>query len=42
MDDGRIIEHIEHDSLMAARGVYHGMVMRQMEKHTPELAPTWR
>ena len=42
MEDGRIIERGTHDSLMAARGVYHSMVMRQMESETPELAPTWR
>ena len=42
MDDGRIIERGTHDSLMAARGVYHGVVMRQMESDTPELSPTWR
>ena len=42
MEDGRIIERGTHESLMAARGVYHSMVMRQMESETPELAPTWR
>jgi ATP-binding cassette, subfamily B, bacterial len=42
MEDGRIIERGTHDTLMAARGVYHSMVMRQMESETPELAPTWR
>jgi len=40
MDDGRIIERGTHESLMAARGVYHSMVLRQMERDTPELAPT--
>jgi ATP-binding cassette subfamily B protein/subfamily B ATP-binding cassette protein MsbA len=42
MEDGRIIERGTHDSLMAAHGVYHSMVLRQMESDTPELAPTWR
>jgi ATP-binding cassette subfamily B protein/subfamily B ATP-binding cassette protein MsbA len=42
MDDGRIIERGTHESLMAARGVYHSMVLRQMERDTPELAPTWQ
>jgi ATP-binding cassette subfamily B protein/subfamily B ATP-binding cassette protein MsbA len=42
MEDGRIIERGTHDALMAARGVYHSMVVRQMESDTPELAPTWR
>jgi len=41
MEEGRIIERGTHDTLMAARGVYHSMVMRQMERDTPELAPTW-
>jgi ATP-binding cassette subfamily B protein len=31
MDDGRIVERGTHEELMAARGVYHGMVVRQME-----------
>jgi ATP-binding cassette subfamily B protein/subfamily B ATP-binding cassette protein MsbA len=42
MEDGRIIERGTHEALMAARGVYHGMVVRQMESDTPELAPTWQ
>jgi ABC-type multidrug transport system fused ATPase/permease subunit len=31
MEDGRVIERGTHESLMAARGVYHRMVLRQME-----------
>ena len=31
LEEGRIVEHGTHDQLMAARGVYHGMVLRQME-----------
>ena len=30
MEDGEIVERGTHDTLMAARGAYHGMVMRQM------------
>jgi ATP-binding cassette subfamily B protein/subfamily B ATP-binding cassette protein MsbA len=30
MEDGEIVERGTHDALMAARGAYHGMVMRQM------------
>ncbi len=33
MEDGRIIERGTHVELMAARGTYHEMVMRQMESH---------
>ncbi len=31
MEDGRIIERGTHEQLMAARGAYHAMVLRQME-----------
>jgi ATP-binding cassette subfamily B protein/subfamily B ATP-binding cassette protein MsbA len=33
MDDGRIVERGTHSELMAARGLYHEMVVRQMESH---------
>ena len=33
LSEGRIIERGTHTELMAARGAYHGMVMRQMESH---------
>jgi ATP-binding cassette subfamily B protein/subfamily B ATP-binding cassette protein MsbA len=33
MEDGRVIERGTHEQLMAARGAYHGMVIRQMESH---------
>jgi ATP-binding cassette subfamily B protein len=31
MEEGRVIERGTHEQLMEARGVYHGMVRRQME-----------
>jgi ATP-binding cassette, subfamily B, bacterial len=31
LEEGRIVERGTHDDLMTARGVYHSMVMRQME-----------
>jgi ATP-binding cassette, subfamily B, bacterial len=31
MEDGRVIERGTHEELMAARGTYHAMVLRQME-----------
>ena len=33
MEDGRVIERGKHEDLMAARGVYHEMVVRQMQSH---------
>jgi ABC-type multidrug transport system fused ATPase/permease subunit len=30
LEDGRIIERGTHETLMAARGMYHKMVVRQM------------
>jgi ATP-binding cassette subfamily B protein/subfamily B ATP-binding cassette protein MsbA len=33
MDDGQVVERGTHEELMAARGLYHGMVLRQMESH---------
>ncbi|HUI55118.1 MAG TPA: ABC transporter ATP-binding protein [Bryobacteraceae bacterium] len=36
MEDGRIIERGTHQELMTARGVYHDMVVRQMEAHGHE------
>jgi ATP-binding cassette subfamily B protein/subfamily B ATP-binding cassette protein MsbA len=33
MDDGRIVERGTHAELMAARGLYYEMVVRQMESH---------
>jgi len=36
MEDGRVIERGTHGELMAAQGVYHAMVVRQMESHRQE------
>jgi ATP-binding cassette subfamily B protein/subfamily B ATP-binding cassette protein MsbA len=36
MEDGAVIERGTHDSLMAARGAYYEMVMRQMMSNEPE------
>jgi len=33
MEDGRVIERGTHRDLMSARGIYHDMVVRQMESH---------
>jgi ABC-type multidrug transport system fused ATPase/permease subunit len=42
MEDGRVIERGSHEELMNARGVYHGMVMRQMESHEEKVEDAWR
>lgn len=42
MEEGRIIERGTHDSLMAARGIYHDMVVRQMESHGDAARDLWR
>jgi ATP-binding cassette subfamily B protein len=42
MEDGRVIEQGTHDELMAARGVYSGMVKRQMASHSDHLEETWQ
>jgi ATP-binding cassette subfamily B protein/subfamily B ATP-binding cassette protein MsbA len=36
MEEGRIVERGTHEDLMRARGVYHDMVVRQMESHGHE------
>jgi ATP-binding cassette subfamily B protein/subfamily B ATP-binding cassette protein MsbA len=36
MDEGRIVERGTHEELMAARGTYYEMVMRQMTAHADE------
>jgi ATP-binding cassette subfamily B protein len=42
MEEGRIIERGTHESLMGARGIYHDMVVRQMESHGYEGDPVLR
>jgi ABC-type multidrug transport system fused ATPase/permease subunit len=42
MEDGRIIERGTHEELMARRGVYHAMVMRQMASHEETVDTAWQ
>jgi ATP-binding cassette subfamily B protein/subfamily B ATP-binding cassette protein MsbA len=42
MEDGRVIERGTHDDLMAARGVYYDMVVRQMESSGQPAEPLLR
>ena len=42
MEDGRIIERGTHEDLMAARGAYHSMVLRQMESAVETGDAVWR
>jgi len=41
MEEGRIIERGIHEELVAARGVYHDMVRRQMESAGEDVAAPW-
>jgi ATP-binding cassette subfamily B protein/subfamily B ATP-binding cassette protein MsbA len=41
MEDGRIVERGDHDELMAARGGYFDMVVRQMESHHQDGQTAW-
>ncbi|KAF0177051.1 MAG: ATP-binding cassette subfamily B bacterial MsbA [Limisphaerales bacterium] len=42
MEEGRVTERGTHEELMAARGAYHGMVLRQMESHRQDGDEVWR
>ena len=42
MEDGRVTERGSHEELMNARGVYYGMVVRQMESHGENVEEGWR
>ena len=42
MEDGRIIERGTHAELMARRGVYHAMVVRQMTAHDGDAGVTFK
>jgi ATP-binding cassette subfamily B protein/subfamily B ATP-binding cassette protein MsbA len=39
MENGRIVERGTHEELMARRGIYHSMVVRQMASHGQESDP---
>ena len=39
MEDGRVTERGTHDELMAARGAYHEMVVRQAASHQDDAGP---
>ena len=41
MDDRRVVEWGTHEELMAAGGIYHGMVRRQMSSHDPNAEGEW-
>jgi len=41
MEDGRVIERGSHDELMARRGMYHAMVLRQMASHEETVDTAW-
>ncbi len=38
LEDGRVVERGTHEELMASRGLYHGMVVRQMESHRDDVS----
>jgi ATP-binding cassette subfamily B protein len=42
MDDGQVVERGTHADLMAARGAYHGMVLRQMASHSDNVEDEWQ
>src|SRR5262245_40656246 len=42
MDDGRVVERGTHEELMAVRGAYYGMVVRQMASHDSSVGDDWR
>jgi len=41
MEAGRVVERGTHEELMEARGVYHGMVLRQMESDGRDADGLW-
>ncbi len=41
MEDGRVIERGAHEQLMRARGLYHDMVLRQMESAGENVEELW-
>ena len=42
MEEGRVVEHGTHQQLMDAHGLYHDMVLRQMEADRVPKAAIWR
>jgi ATP-binding cassette subfamily B protein/subfamily B ATP-binding cassette protein MsbA len=42
LEEGRVIERGRHEELMAKRGTYYAMVVRQMESHLTEGDDPWR
>jgi len=42
MDDGQVVERGTHEELMAARGAYYGMVVRQTTAHSETIEGDWR
>jgi ATP-binding cassette subfamily B protein/subfamily B ATP-binding cassette protein MsbA len=42
LEDGRIIERGSHEELMTRRGIYHGMVVRQMASDSKDVGVTWQ
>jgi ATP-binding cassette subfamily B protein/subfamily B ATP-binding cassette protein MsbA len=42
LENGRIVERGTHDALMARRGEYHKMVIRQMASAEQDVAEAWR
>jgi ABC-type multidrug transport system fused ATPase/permease subunit len=42
MEDGRIIERGSHEELMAGRGVYYEMVVRQMQSSSQNVEEVFR
>jgi len=42
MEDGRVVERGSHEELMAGRGVYHDMVVRQMQSSSQNVEEVFR
>jgi ABC-type multidrug transport system fused ATPase/permease subunit len=42
MEDGRVIERGTHEQLMDTRGLYHDMVLRQMQSDGQPKEALWR
>lgn len=42
MENGKLIEQGNHETLMQSQGVYHDMVMRQMASHHKNLEDAWQ